>query len=208
MAIALFMDNRTLIIERAHKMLMSIGPTSMTMDMVAKACGISKRTLYETFPDKKTLIMECLATEHTQRHQEACRIYQEAPNCFEALFSIFRTTRKYLDKRSQAFIDDVKRLYPEIIEQQHKHEQIFISQLSRALDEAQKEGLVVADINTEVASFLFISLMRSLHKNPNIETYGFDQVKIYEAAFINFMRGIATIQGIEHIERDIKDYLK
>ncbi len=187
---------------------MSIGPTSMTMDMVARACGISKRTLYETFPDKKTLVLECLNAEHAQHNQEAHRIFMEANNCFDALFAIFRGLRSRLDKRSMMFIGEIKRLYPELTAHQHENEKSFITQLSKVLSKAQGEGLVVDGINTEVASFLFYSQMRSLHSNPSIEAMGFDPVRVYEAAFINFLRGLATIKGIGIIEEDINKFFK
>lgn len=200
------MDNKQLIINRAHKLLLEIGPTSMTMDTVARACGMSKRTLYEIFPDKKTLVMECIAVETEMHNKEAHDIFQKASNCFEALFEIYKSTRQHLDKRSQAFIDDVKRLYPEITEHHKQNEKLFISQLSNVLSKAQDEGMVMNKINTDVAAFLFLSQMRSLHKNPSIEAMGFDHVHVYDAAFINFMRGIATIEGIEYIETQIKNF--
>ena len=62
------MDTRERIVTECSKMLMSVGPTSMTMDDVARACGISKRTLYETFPDKRTLIEECIHHEHEAKN--------------------------------------------------------------------------------------------------------------------------------------------
>ena len=197
------MDNREIIISRAHKLLMDIGPTSMTMDMVARACGISKRTLYETFPDKKTLILECVAKEHAQHEQEAKHIFEDAGNCFEALFRIFKNTRQHLEKRSQAFMDDMQRLYPEAIERHHNNEKQFISHMGSVLQRAQDEGLVIAAINTSIASFLFLNQLKSLHKNPYIETMGFNKVTVYEAAFINFLRGLATIKGIEYIDSQI-----
>lgn len=196
------MDNRELIINRAHKLLMEIGPTSMTMDMVARACGISKRTLYETFPDKKTLILECVAAEHAQHNLEAQKIFKEASNCFEALFKVFKNTRQHLDKRSQAFVDDMKRLYPEAMA--HDNEKQFISQMGLVIKRAQDEGLVIADINTSIASFLFLNQLKSLHKNPSIDALGLNRVTVYEAAFINFLRGIATIKGIEYIDEQIE----
>lgn len=202
------MDNRTLIIERAHQLLMSIGPTSMTMDMVARTCGISKRTIYETFPDKKTLVVECLNYEQKTREQEACKIYNNASNCFEALFAIFHDLRDRHDKRAITFINEIKRLYPEITAHQRKNEKAFINQLSGVLSQAQDEGLVVEKINTEIASFIFYSQMHSLHRNSSIEDLGFDQVTVFEAAFVNFLRGIATIKGIDIIEEAINNYLR
>ena len=49
-----YMEVRERIITECSKMMMSVGITSMTMDNVAHACGISKRTLYEVFPDKRS----------------------------------------------------------------------------------------------------------------------------------------------------------
>lgn len=201
------MENKEKIITRTHELLVSIGPTSMTMDMVAHACGISKRTLYETFPDKKTLIMECIKVDHLHHHQEACRIYRESSNCFEALFCIFKMVRQYFNKRSQAFIDDLKRLYPDVVEQQREGEKILITQLSEVLKQGQEEGLVSSKVNTDLASMLYFTLMNSLHNNPRISDMGFNPSQVYEAAFINFMRGMATQHGQEVIEEAIKKYL-
>lgn len=201
------METREKIISRARKLLMNIGPTSMTMDMVAKECGMSKRTLYEIFPDKKTLIMQCLATDHEMHLQEARRIYNEASNCFDALFVIFKSTRKHLDKRSQAFIDDVRRLYPEISEKQKESEHLFVDQLGKVLEQAQEEELVIKQIDTRTASFLFITLLHSLHRNPGIEEMGLDPVHVYEAAFINFLRGIATAKGAEIIDIEVQNHM-
>ena len=77
------MDNREIIISRAHKLLMDIGPTSMTMDMVARECGMSKRTLYEVFADKKTLILECLRADHDRNKEQVREIFRTAENCFD-----------------------------------------------------------------------------------------------------------------------------
>ena len=49
-------ETRERIINECNNMLMSVGPMSMTMDDLARTCGISKRTLYETFPDKRTRV--------------------------------------------------------------------------------------------------------------------------------------------------------
>ena len=47
-------------------LMMRIGPQSVTMDMVARDCGISKRTLYETFPNKHNLISDVIKYNQQQ----------------------------------------------------------------------------------------------------------------------------------------------
>ena len=54
------MELRDRIIEVSSDLFMSNGCKSVTMDEVAAANGISKRTLYEHFKDKTNLLEECL----------------------------------------------------------------------------------------------------------------------------------------------------
>jgi hypothetical protein len=42
--------------------------------------------------------------------------------------------------------------------------------------------------------------MRVLHENPNGAKYGFKEEDMFEHVFISFLRGVATIKGIEMIE--------
>ena len=49
------MDLKQRILQETSQLLFTVGIASMTMDMVARSCGISKRTLYEQFPDKNLM---------------------------------------------------------------------------------------------------------------------------------------------------------
>lgn len=51
---------RERIILAAVELFTTNGIKSITMDEIAASLGISKRTLYEVFPDKETLLEECI----------------------------------------------------------------------------------------------------------------------------------------------------
>lgn len=181
-------------------MLMSVGPTSMTMDDVARACGISKRTLYEIFPDKRTLIGECMHREHEAKNTQLKEIFNTSSNCFEAMFRVYQRARKMYETTSMAFINDIKRLYPDIFEKHMENEKTVIAGIASVLRQAQDEGLVIKRINPEIAAYLFSQSMRVLHENPNGTKYGFKEEDMFDHVFISFLRGVATIKGIEMIE--------
>ncbi len=46
----------------------------MTMDSLAEKMGISKRTIYERFKDKDTLLLEVIKYYKTQTEEEAHQI--------------------------------------------------------------------------------------------------------------------------------------
>ena len=194
------MDTRERIVAECSQMLMSVGPTSMTMDDVARACGISKRTLYEIFPDKRTLIKECIHREHENKNAQMKEIFSTSSNCFEAMYRVYKRARKMYETTSVAFINDIKRLYPDIFEKHVENEKNVISGIASVLCQAQEEGLVIKRINPEIAAFLFSQSMRALHENPNGTKYGFKEEDVFDHVFISFLRGVATIKGIEMIE--------
>ena len=202
--LSLNMDIKEHIIKEAGRLLQSIGPASMTMDTVARTCGISKRTLYEKFPDKLTLIKECLEAEHQRQDNDIKRIFEQSENCFAALFNVFTHLRHYMQSTSLAFMGDMKRLYPELFAKQREQEHNFVMGLSRVLTKAQDEGHVLPGINTQIAAFLFLTTMRNLNENERINDYDFTRIQAFDGAFLNFLRGIATKAGQEMIDQHIK----
>jgi len=194
------MDIKERIITECNKMLMSVGVTSMTMDHVAHACGISKRTLYEVFPDKRTLITECIRHNHETKNAEVKEIFEHANNCFEAMFQVYSRAKRMYEQTSVAFVNDIKRLYPDVFEQHISSEKVTVDGLADVLRKAQDEGLVIKRINPEIAAYLFVVSMRELHNSNNGEKYGFKQSDLFDHVFISFLRGVASSKGIEMID--------
>ncbi|MBP3738039.1 MAG: TetR/AcrR family transcriptional regulator [Muribaculaceae bacterium] len=201
------MDVKEHIILEAGKLLQNIGPTSMTMDMVARTCGISKRTLYEKFPDKRTLIKECLEYDHQRQNEQVKAIFDKSANCFEALFRVFTNVREYMHSTSMAFVGDMKRLYPELFAKQREQEHHFVMALSKVLRQAQSEGHVLPGINTDIAAFLFLTTIRTLHESDRFSEYTFSQIEAFDGAFLNFLRGIATHDGRTIIDAHVEALL-
>lgn len=169
--------------------------------MVARSCGISKRTLYEQFPDKKSLVKECLKVDYKNSTADFEAIFANASNCFEALFGTFNYMRKRMVKMPVAFHDDLKRIYPDLYVSLHKRcDHKRVTELAQVLCCAQEEGLVETSINTQVAAFLFYVSMKTLHNNKQITEYGITQIDLLDGAFINFLRGVASAKGLELIK--------
>ncbi|MBR6285013.1 MAG: TetR/AcrR family transcriptional regulator [Muribaculaceae bacterium] len=202
------MELKDHIISEAAQLLQRIGPTSMTMDMVARTCGISKRTLYEKFPDKRTLVKECLDMEHRRQDADVKRIFEQSENRLVALFNVYAHVREAMRSRSMAFVADLKRLYPELFAQQREQERHFIDTLAQVLTHAQAEGHVLPDVNTRIAAFLFLSTMRNLHESDRLEEYGLPRIEVFDSAFLNFLRGIATSEGLQVLNAHVDELRK
>ena len=196
---------REQVISRVESILSRIGAQSMTMDHVARECGISKRTLYELFPDKRTLISEAVRYRHDAHKREIEEIFAQSTNNFEALMRVYLNVRRYYQRTSFAFIDDIKRLYPDIFDQYRKNQVDHVQNFASVITKAQQEGLVLPQLNTEVAAMIFFITMHNLNQREEFARFNVSKVELFDGAFLNFLRGIATIEGIHYIDDFLAD---
>ncbi len=194
------MDLREKILKNSLDLMMRIGPQSVTMDMVARDCGISKRTLYETFPNKHNLISDVIKYNQQQANEVFTQIFEQSANSFEALMKVYTTAREFIQKTSPAFITDIKRLYPEVFDEYKAQELDHILSLAKIIKRAKEEGLALPGIKCKIAAFLFNNNMKNLHHMQDFPFPEYSAAEIFDGAFLNFMRGMATTKGQEIIE--------
>ncbi|MBQ3324086.1 MAG: TetR/AcrR family transcriptional regulator [Muribaculaceae bacterium] len=201
------MDLREKILRTSMDLMMRIGPQSVTMDMVARDCGISKRTLYETFPNKHNLISDVIKYNQQQSNAKFVEIFDQASNSFEALMGVYTLAREFIRKTSPVFIADIKRLYPEAFEQYKAQEIDHILSLAKIIKRAKDEGLALPGIKCKIAAFIFNNNMKSIHNMQDFPLPEYTAAEVFDGAFLNFMRGIATTRGQEIIENYVVNTL-
>ena len=201
------MDLREKILRTSMDLMMRIGPQSVTMDMVARDCGISKRTLYETFPNKHNLISDVIKYNQQQSNAKFVEIFDQASNSFEALMGVYTVAREFIRKTSPVFIADIKRLYPEAFEQYKAQEIDHILSLAKIIKRAKDEGLALPGVKCKIAAFIFTNNMKSIHNMQDFPFPEYTAAEVFDGAFLNFMRGIATTRGQEIIENYVVNTL-
>lgn len=194
------MDLREKILRTSTSLMMRIGPQSVTMDMVARDCGISKRTLYETFPNKHNLISDVIKYNQEQSNAKFTEIFQQSSNSFEALMGVYTIAREFIQKMSPVFLADIKRLYPEVFDEYKAQELNHILSLAKIIRQAKDEGLALNGIKCKIAAFIFNNNMRNLHHMEDFPFSEYTAAEVFDGAFLNFMRGIATAKGREIID--------
>lgn len=201
------MDLREKILKTSLNLMMRIGPQSVTMDMVARDCGISKRTLYETFPNKHNLISNVIEYNQQIANAKFTQIFEQSSNSFEALMGVYTVARGFIQKTSPVFLTDIKRLYPEAFDEYKAQELNQILSLANIIRKAKEEGLVLPGIKCKIAAYLFTNNMNNLHHMQDFPFPEYSAAEVFDGAFLNFMRGIATTKGQEIIEDYVMKHL-
>ena len=188
------------ILSKASSLMGIYGISSVTMDDIAKECHISKRTLYEQIPDKRTLVWQCVLFDRDCKRAEAQELVNKAATTLDALLRIYRHVRKEMTESTSVFFKDMHRLYPEMAKRCREMHREQSRSLSKFLSKGVEEGMFRDDINFELAAEVFMVQSSSLMKEFNITSDTSNVIQMLNTAFIIFLRGIATQKGIERID--------
>jgi TetR/AcrR family transcriptional regulator, cholesterol catabolism regulator len=167
------------------------------MDDICREMGISKKTLYEHFENKESLLTQAMELKQAEDVAIEERITATSEN---AVHDIFLRTNYYsemLHSVAPAALYDMHKYYRNHWEQHtQKHKGQFIRSITANIELGQKEGHYLIDLDTEVVvRLLFYSINQLLDPNY-FDTAVFSRERVHNTVFFQFMRGICTPQGI------------
>ena len=115
---------RERIITAATEAFTSKGIKSITMDDIAAALGISKRTLYEVFSDKESLLKECILKAQADRDKYLQKIFEQSHNVLEVILAVFQKSIEVFHQTNKRFFEDIKK-YPKVYDDEEPAGQRF-----------------------------------------------------------------------------------
>lgn len=195
------MEIRERIIEEATNQFLQFGIRNVTMDGIAAAIGMSKRTVYEAFKDKSALVHSCLEMlrqKHKCRNEEICHSSQ---NVVETIFAFMQEGIKAMNAINPVFFRDLEKLYPRAWENLRKSNEKEAFDLSKELlHKGIDEGFFRSEINIPIVAKLFHEQMNLLADEKVFPRDEYNYADVFQSLTINFMRGISTKKGIELID--------
>jgi AcrR family transcriptional regulator len=195
------MDIQQRIVEEATRQFFQYGIRNVTMDGIAAALGMSKRTVYETFKDKTTLVYACLEVLSEKRKKRNKEICTPSQNVIETIFSFMKEGIKAMNAMNPVFFRDMEKFYPNYWSSlREKYEKEALGLSKELLRKGIKEELFRSDISIPIVAKLFQEQMNLLADEKVFPRDEFSYADVFQNLTINFMRGISTKKGIELIE--------
>jgi TetR/AcrR family transcriptional regulator, cholesterol catabolism regulator len=196
------MEIKDRIVEGAANLFKTYGIRTVTMDSLASHLGISKRTIYEVFSDKDELLISVLEWMGERQKALVSRILDESENAIDAIFRLLESNRDHLQNMSAAFQADLKKYHYEVlVNKTGKGVMPDFRNNIKVIERGIQEGLFRKDINPDIVNRCLYLLGRS---TMDFELYPFEEFtrrEVIKNVFINYMKGISTIEGIELINK-------
>lgn len=204
------MATRTQILETSLQLFLEKGCKNVTMDDIASENGMSKRTLYELFKDKSSLLEESIVTLHERKMEVINQFLTNHENILQMLLeSIDNGDEKILDTHYY-FMMDIKKYYPELyqkfIKTFHLHQ---YEMLKKVLDKGFEDGFFIKDgVNYDNVAYSLLLLSSKKSELNMLEYSKFDQKKAVAEMVLLILRGLSTPKGMQIIDNHIKNKLK
>lgn len=195
------MEQKKRIISRASELFFKNGIRSVTMNDVAEALGISKRTLYENFPNKEELLEQCIDYHYHITIEKREELERQAQNPVDIMHRHFRHTVLRLNEYHPNFANELKKLHPDIWNRQIldmiKEREAYTTQL---LSDGIKQGYFRKETNPAIASKLLYANVDMMSDPVAFPPDRFPRAELFRHIITGFLRSLATEKGFKEIE--------
>jgi AcrR family transcriptional regulator len=195
-------DVREKILVESGQLFGRYGIRSMTMDTLAEEMGISKRTIYERFKDKDTLLREVFEYFKKVRTDEAMQIIDRSDNVIEALFRMVESTISQVERMNPNFFHDLKKYHTRVFrEMEGSHDIRDFTITEKLLSLGIEQRVFRSDIHVDIVSRAMHELYQLFGHESSLVEAGFHRKDMFNHIVIPYLRGISTKKGNDLIEQ-------
>ncbi len=190
------MEVRERIIVESGELFGKYGIRSMTMDALAEEMGISKRTIYERFKDKDTLLLEVIKHYKNQTREQAYHLIDKSDNVIEALFRIMKQTISQVAQMNPLFFHDFRKYHKSVFKEfAHPGDIRDYSITQKLFKTGMEQGVFREDLHLDIVNRALHSLFDLFGHDSSLVEAGFDRRDLFEHMIIPYFRGLSTKKG-------------
>lgn len=189
------------ILEVAMQDFIQRGIRAVKMDDIAGSLGISKRTLYEIFPNKESLLLEGIRLKQAMGEEEMVKyVTEKNPNTMDIIMKFYHMQMEELSSLPLTFITDISR-YPLVTEFLRKKRKKSEENANRFFQRGVKEGYFRSDVDYELISRLGEGMTQNAIARQLYFQY--EPQYIFRNIIFLFLRGFCTQKGLEYIDNTL-----
>lgn len=196
------MEIKERIQQKAEELFRVYGIRSVTMDEIANQLGVSKKTIYQSFSDKKELVNAVVGDMLAKNRDTCTSCRQGASNAVEEIFFAMESISEIMEDMNPSILFDLERGYPGALKKfiQFKYDFLY-DIILKNIHWGKEEGLYREDFNAEIftkARLEMVSLPFNEQLFPRSRfTMGSVQRELIEL----FLYAIVSPKGLRLVEK-------
>lgn len=181
---------------------MTRGVRAVTMDDIAGELGISKKTLYQHFPDKDTLIHETLRYRIETECTKVEGIHTQGLEFLQRLLLLSQHMQNSMLNVNPHVIDEIRKYHPNAwLLFQNFQQREMRDWIKRDLQEGIREGVFRDDIPLEILTDL---RLKTVELGFDIQAMSHEPLSlghIQRVLLDHYLRGLMTLRGLEQYQQ-------
>lgn len=188
------------LLDGIFRLMLRHGIKALTMDLVAHSLKMSKRTLYEMFDSKFDMLRLALLQRQQESNETMKEEFRKSGNVLLSISKMFEEHLRFMNEANVDFFRDMD----SYIKDMRDVQRAAIEHRGEIMDEFYRlgveQGLLRDDVNMKMMQRILHLQFESLKRMEEIFESEFSLEEVCRTIFMSFMRGIATIKGLEILD--------
>ena len=196
------METSERILIKSNELFKKFGIRAVTLDEISNVLGISKKTIYQFFEDKDTLVDAVMMQEFKKDYEECKNCSINAKNAIEEIFMLMENMDRDFRNMNPIILFDLKKFHFKTHQKfmQHIHQnmmQMIVANLKRGIT----EGFYRENLEVETIARYRMSSMWLLFEPEIFPSEQFELQKIFREISELFLHGLVNAKGFKLIEK-------
>lgn len=197
------MDNEQKIklLHTAGELFKKHGVKNLSMDDIARAMGMSKKTIYVLVRDKSDLVHQALELYLEAERIQIETILNSSKNSVDEMIDMVVYFFNQIHNFTTSALDDINKYYPASWAIYTNYRQSFmLNTIRKNIENGIREGYYRNGLNADIIAKIYISGIDILGNQELFPAKEYVFLDIYKE-YINYhLRGIVSERGLKHLE--------
>jgi len=195
--------------QKAHDLVMQYGIRTVSMDDIAGALGMSKKTIYQYFADKDELI-EAVIVDKIKDNQENClQDRDRAKNAVHEVFLAMEMMQALFQNMNPAVIFDMEKFHPKAYAHFNQHKYNFLYKIiTENIQRGIKEELYRKEINVDIIVKARLETMMLAFNQQVFPKNKYNLVQVETQLTEHFLFALASLKGFKLILKYQQERIK
>lgn len=190
------METRKRILELATEQFSRFGVRTVTMEDLARLAGVSKKTIYQEFADKKDLVKEAFERILEQDRCKLAFIVENEDGVIEHLVKTSKMMRERLQNMNPLAIMEIQKYFPESWKMFEDFKaKVIMNDLVNVIEKGKKLGYFREEIDSEILAKVRVNQITSAFDPVNFTDPNYNLAEEQMVLLDHFLHGIFTEKG-------------
>ncbi|MDO8967408.1 MAG: TetR/AcrR family transcriptional regulator [Algoriphagus sp.] len=190
------METRKRILEIATEQFARYGVRAVTMEDIARQAGVSKKTIYQEFSDKKDLVKEAFEKILDEDRCKLAFILETEDGVIEHLVKTSKMMRERLQNMNPMVILEIQKYFPEAWRMFEAFKvEVIMKDLVKVIEKGKELGYFRAEIDSEILAKTRVNQITSSFDPSNFSNPNHNLADEQMVLLDHFLHGIFTEKG-------------